>query len=85
MKKQQIRAILLYEFKNGRRAADTARNINQVFGLETISERAAQYWFSRFRDGNENLEDEEGRGRPSKIEDDQLKGLIETDPRKNDS
>ncbi|EFN83698.1 Histone-lysine N-methyltransferase SETMAR, partial [Harpegnathos saltator] len=52
-----IRAILWYEFKSGRKATETARNIKFVSGEESISERTAQHWFQKFRDENESLED----------------------------
>ncbi|XP_065663076.1 histone-lysine N-methyltransferase SETMAR-like [Hydra vulgaris] len=82
MDKRQIRTIFLFQFKMGRKAAETARDINTAFGPETTNERMAQWWFKKFRSGEESLEDEEGRGRLSEIDDDQLRALIEADPRK---
>ncbi|KOC59801.1 Histone-lysine N-methyltransferase SETMAR [Habropoda laboriosa] len=61
MDKKQIRTIFLYEFKLGRKAAETARNINHVFGESTTSERTVQHWFKIFRGGDESLEDKEGK------------------------
>uniref|UniRef100_A0A1I7XB29 HTH_48 domain-containing protein n=1 Tax=Heterorhabditis bacteriophora TaxID=37862 RepID=A0A1I7XB29_HETBA len=52
---------LLYEFKLGRKAVGTTRNINKAFGEETVMERTARHWFRRFRNGNESIEDEETR------------------------
>ena len=37
--KNQIRVIFLHELKLGRRATETARNINNVFGLGTTNKR----------------------------------------------
>ncbi|XP_015436815.1 PREDICTED: histone-lysine N-methyltransferase SETMAR-like [Dufourea novaeangliae] len=82
MENKQIRTILLYEYKLGRKAAETARNINQAFGQGTVTERTAQHWFQKFRNGDDSLEDAEGRGRPSLIDKDELKAIIESDPRK---
>ena len=82
MEKKQIRAIFLYEFKLRRKAAETARNLNQAFGEETAKERTVQHWFNKFRSGDESLEDEEGRGRPSDVDDDHLKAIIEANPHK---
>ncbi|KOC63608.1 Histone-lysine N-methyltransferase SETMAR [Habropoda laboriosa] len=65
--KKQLRAIFLYEFKRGRKAAETARNINEAFGQDTVNERAVQRWFARFRNGDESLEDEEHGSRPSEV------------------
>lgn len=82
MDKKQIRTIFLFQFKLGRKAAETARDINDAFGPGTTNEHMAQWWFKKFRSGDESLEDEEGRGRPSKFDNHQLKALIEADPRK---
>ena len=61
MEKKQIRTIFLYEFKNGLNAAETARKVNDAFGVDTVKERTVQWCFKKFKSGNEGLEDEEGR------------------------
>jgi histone-lysine N-methyltransferase SETMAR len=81
MNKQKIRVIFLYEFKMERNAAETARNINHAFGQGTTSERTVERWFQKFRNGDQNLEDQEGRGRDSAINNDELKALVEADSR----
>jgi len=48
-----------------------------------VSERTVPVWFKRFRDGDESLEDEEQRGRPSDVDNDLLKSLVEDNPRKS--
>nr|ABQ88321.1 transposase [synthetic construct] len=78
--KKQIRAIFLFEFKMGRKAAETTRNINNAFGPGTANERTVQWWFKKFRKGDESLEDEERSGRPSEVDNDQLRAIIEADP-----
>ncbi|XP_066260728.1 histone-lysine N-methyltransferase SETMAR-like [Euwallacea similis] len=82
LEKKQFRAIFLFEFKLGRKATEAARNINTAFGQNTTSERTVQWWFARFRSGNESLQDEEHGSRPSELDDDQLKTLIEADSSK---
>uniref|UniRef100_A0A2K6KSI2 SET domain and mariner transposase fusion n=1 Tax=Rhinopithecus bieti TaxID=61621 RepID=A0A2K6KSI2_RHIBE len=78
--KKQIRAIFLFEFKMGRKAAETTRNINNAFGPGTANERTVQWWFKKFCKGDESLEDEERSGRPSEVDNDQLRAIIEADP-----
>ena len=39
--KKQIRVTFLFEFKMGRKAAETTRNINNVFGPGTANEHSA--------------------------------------------
>lgn len=81
MEKNQIRAIYLYEYKLGHGAAEASRNINGAIAQGTINERSMRRWFQKFRDGDESLEDVEGRGRPSSVDNDKLNDLIKADPR----
>ena len=71
----------LVPFKLGRKAAETARNINDAFGPGT-TEPMAQQWFKKFRNGDKSLEDEDSRGRLTAVDNEYLKALIEADPRK---
>uniref|UniRef100_A0A1I7XUH4 HTH_48 domain-containing protein n=1 Tax=Heterorhabditis bacteriophora TaxID=37862 RepID=A0A1I7XUH4_HETBA len=77
--KKLIRAILLYEFKVGCTIAKTARNVNQVFGQAIVNKRTSKHYFRRFCNGDDSLEDEEGRGRPLVIDDNQLRVIITAD------
>lgn len=81
MDKRQIRTIFLFQFKLGRKAVETARDINDAFGPGTTNERTAQWWFKKFRSGDEGLEDEERSGRSSDVNNDQLRTLVEANPR----
>ena len=74
--------IFLFQFKLGRKAVQTARDINNAFGPGTTNKRVAQRWFKKFRNGDESLKDEDGRGRPTAVNNEHLKALIEADPRK---
>ena len=46
--KKQIWAIFLFKFKMGHKAAETTRNINNVFGPETANECIVQWCFKSF-------------------------------------
>jgi [histone H3]-lysine36 N-dimethyltransferase SETMAR len=83
LSKHEIRIILLHEFKLGHSAAEATRNINSAWGNDTVADRTARRWFQQFSDGDFNLEDSEGRGRDPKLDDDQLKELVESDPRQS--
>jgi len=50
-----------------------------VYGDNAVSESVCRKWFARFRSGNFNLEDAPRSGRPSEINDDEIKALIEND------
>ncbi|KAK6747737.1 hypothetical protein RB195_000747 [Necator americanus] len=64
MSNRNVRQIYFYEFKLGRTAAQTARNINEVWGQGSSNECTAQRWFQKFRAGNTSLEDESHGSRP---------------------
>ncbi|OPJ69261.1 hypothetical protein AV530_012358 [Patagioenas fasciata monilis] len=66
----------------GHKAAETAHSINDTFGPGTANECTVQWWFQRFRKGDESLEDEEHSGQPSEVDNDQLRAIIEADPLK---
>ena len=81
MEKKQMQTIFFYEFKLGHRAAEVTRNINSAFSQGTVNECMVQRWFQKFCDGDESLEDEEGRGCPSVDDNDEMKVLVKTDLR----
>ena len=79
MSNEIIRACLLYEFKLGTKAAEACRKICAAFGEGTIAERTGQKWFKKFPSGNRNLEGEPRSGRPSIVNNEDIKLAIEQD------
>ncbi|KIH64224.1 hypothetical protein ANCDUO_05471 [Ancylostoma duodenale] len=71
---------LLYDFKRGKTAAESHRDLYDVFGQYVISERQCQRWFHKFRSGYESLEDDARSRPPSVVDMKQLKEAIEEDP-----
>ena len=45
-------------FVLGRKAAETARNINDAFGPGITNKRVTQRWFKKFRNGDKSLKDD---------------------------
>ena len=78
--KKQIRAIFLFKFKMGHKAAETTRNINSAFGPGTANEHTMQWWLKKFCKGDESLEDEECSDLPLELDNNQLRAIIEVDP-----
>ena len=79
MDKSKLRVIFEYEFRRKTTAVQTARNINEVFGEGVANERTVRRWFAKFRSGDFNLENEL-RGRPeTKVNNDELKAVVEAD------
>ena len=68
----------LIRVQNGSKA-ETTCNINNVFGPGTFNECTMQWWFKKFCKGDESLEEEEHSGRPSEVDNDQLRAIIEAD------
>ena len=60
------------------KASDTTCNINTT-GLETANKCTVQWWFQKFCKGDESLEDEQGSGRPSEVDNNQLRTIIKAD------
>lgn len=59
-----LRNIMLYEYRLGNSASETASNINSVYP-NAISVRKCQRWFSKFRNNNFSLDNQPKPGRPS--------------------
>ena len=76
-----IRHIMLYHFEKGWKAAQSFRDLNELFGEGTISESRCREWFARFKSGDTSLEDKPGRGRPLDFDDQVLLATVKEDER----
>ena len=81
MQKEHFRAIFLYEYRLGTKAAETTRKIQDAFGEEAVNVRTVQRWFARFRSGDESFEDDHAGGHPPALENEHLKTVVEQNPR----
>jgi transposase len=54
-------------FKPGKTATETFQLITQAYGDNALSRTRVFEWYARFRDGRENLEDDERSGRPTAV------------------
>ena len=72
--------IFLFEFKKGHKIAETTHNINNTFGPGTANECTVQWWFKKFCKGDKSLGDEKCSGKPSELDKDQLRAIIDDDP-----
>jgi histone-lysine N-methyltransferase SETMAR len=52
-----IRNCMLYEFRKGNKATVATKNINDVYP-DALDVRKCQRWFSKFKTGNFDLNDE---------------------------
>ena len=58
MDKLKMRTILEYEFRQGAKAAETVRNVNNVFGEGSTNKATVGRWFSKFTKRNFDLNNE---------------------------
>uniref|UniRef100_A0A0K0EMP3 HTH_48 domain-containing protein n=1 Tax=Strongyloides stercoralis TaxID=6248 RepID=A0A0K0EMP3_STRER len=80
MSKLNSKTIFLYEYKLGQSTSETAWKINTAFGKSSILKRTLERWFKKFRNGDTSLEDKEGRGRNSVLENEELRTLVKQNP-----
>ena len=66
--RHDLRILYVYKFKLGQSAAQATRNINTAFGEGS--------WFAKFRFGDFDLRDEEGRGRNHSTDNEELRTLV---------
>jgi Cft2 family RNA processing exonuclease len=72
---------LLYEFRKDNTATVTTKNICDMYGSDVIKVRLTQRWFTKLQSGEFSLIDKPRGGRPLKSDDDNLKVIIDTNPR----
>ena len=79
--RRELEVLLLHEFHLGHKVTDAISNICGTIGKDVLSIRAAQHWFSRFKNSNLELDDLSCSERPVEVDFDVLKQLTEEDPR----
>ena len=53
------------------------KRLYDVFGEKSLTERQCQNWFARFRSGDFDLKDAQRSGRPTEVDVDKIKAIIE--------
>ena len=76
--KKQIWATLFIQILHGLYIAWKTRNINP-FGPGTANKHMVQWWFKKLCKADESLGDNEQRGWPSEVDNDQLRAIIKAD------
>lgn len=80
LSRADIRKLLKYEFLRGANAPTAADRVNKAHGPKTITERTAHRWFSKFKLGKTEVEDQKRSGRPKTIDWAGVRNTIEEDP-----
>ena len=55
----------------------TRKKLYTAYGQKSLTERQCQNWFARFRSGDVDLKDASRSGRPTEVDDDKIKVMIE--------
>ena len=76
-----FRYILLYFFRKDKNAMQARKKLYDIYGEKSLTERQCQNWFARFRSGDFYLKDAPCSGRPTEIDDDKIKAMIENNRR----
>ena len=76
-----FRHILLYYFRKGKKAVQARKKLYDVYDEKSLTERQCQNWFARFRSGDFHPKDTSLSGRPTEVEDDKIKAMIENNRR----
>ena len=73
--------IMLFYFKRGKNAVKTCNKLCSVYGEDALTKRTWQKWFNKFRSGNLCVEESRrSRRRPTKIDTDKIKALVDENP-----
>ena len=78
-KNEYFRHILLFYFRNGKNAAQAAKKLRNVYSEEALNDRQCQNWLNKFQSRDFSIKDEQRSSRPNKVDDDQIKAIIESD------
>ncbi|GFU73766.1 histone-lysine N-methyltransferase SETMAR [Trichonephila clavipes] len=78
--KVHFRYCILHEFQKGSNASVGCKNLCAVFEKDIVNVRTCQRWFSKFRSGDLSLRESDRSGRPSKIDNDVLRSMLENNP-----
>ena len=77
--REQIRFLILYEFKLKHNASEASRNICMAYP-DAITPRVCQQWFAKFKERETDLRDSERSGHPTIVDNEALRTSIEADP-----
>ena len=76
---EHFRHIFLFYFRKGKNTAQAAIKLRDLYDEEALKDRQCRNWFDKFHSGDFSLKDEQRSGRPNKVDDDQIKAIIELD------
>lgn len=81
LSRDQVRTCVLYDFHSGMKAAESHRRLVRAFGDDIISKTVVYDLFNKFKAGQFEVKDQPRSGRPSALNEDELRQLVEANPR----
>ena len=78
-----LRHCMMHEFQKEGNAIQARKNLCKVLGESVVTSRTCQRWFTKFRSGDFSLLDERRSGRPSDVNDEDLRCMILENPTLN--
>jgi histone-lysine N-methyltransferase SETMAR len=81
--KLHLRHCILFQFQRGLKAAKAYEEQVEVFGEDAMGRSTCYEWYTKFKAGNFDLEDEERTGKPKEITAAQIQELLDEDPRQS--
>ena len=76
-----FRHIFLHYFRKSENAVQARKKLYNVYGEKSLTERQCQNCFVRFTSGDFNLKDAPRSGRPTEVENDNIKAMIKNNRR----
>ena len=80
-KKQHFRHLLFFAFYRDQKSAEAAQGICMVYGEGVIGESTARKWFTKFKNGNFDIDNTPCSRRLSEFDADHLKPLLKEESR----
>ena len=71
---------MLYEFQKGSNASVACKNLCDTFGSKVVNIRTYERRFTKFCSGDLSLKDDYRSGWPSKVDNDILQSMLESNP-----
>ena len=76
-----FRHILPYYFRKGKDGVQARKKLYDVYSEKSLTEHQCQNWFARFLFRDFDLKDAPRSGRPTEVDDDKIKAIIENNRR----